>query len=181
MKNKTNKSKGKTVLLIIFSIILCFLQSIVNSPSSFFTGICFVLPLIIAIGVNDSETTGLWFGLITGIVIDSLSCGTIAFNAILLMIFGYFSSVLIKYYFNKSVRSCIVITLTASIVYYGLYLLIYRLNGNGAIVNYLLNYALKGIVFSIIFCIPLYYLVLLIENKFTKEGNKWQRKKEILE
>ena len=124
-----------------------------------------LVPAVITVSFYYGEWRGFFAGLISGIFIDGVASNVTGFNTILLMLIGLISGLVITHLFNRNIYSACVLSLAASVIYFGAkWLIEYLFIGSADAANYLLFYAAPSAVYTALFIIPFYYVGILINK-----------------
>lgn len=118
------------------------------------------LPLLCGFAIFSSFESAVIAGLLTGIMLDSVSLGSYCFNAMVFLILGAFISISSNTLFNKNIRAAIALSVIVCFIYFTAYWLVFEAFGKGLenSLIYLLQYAVPSAAYSAIFIIPFYYL-----------------------
>lgn len=120
----------------------------------------FVLPLLCAFAMFNSFEGSVAAGLLSGIIIDSVSVKTYCFNAIIFVVLSTFINLASNSLFNKNLKASIAVSVIVCFSYFIAYWLVFMAFGVG-IENsllYLLEYGIPSAVYSAVFVIPFYFL-----------------------
>lgn len=118
-----------------------------------------VLPLLVGYSMFSTVTKSAIAGLLCGICVDAVAAKAVSFNAIVLMLIATFVCLFANNFFNKNIKSAVVISLLSSTFYFVLnWALFYTsstVKDNSA---YLMDYALPSAVYTAVLVIPVFYL-----------------------
>lgn len=164
--NKQNSGYLKVACFIGLFIIISFL-----SFNPFFSlKIGNAVPVmsvaaVVTVAFYYGEWWGFTAGILSGIFADAVTSGSYCFNAVMLLLIGLCSGILLRKYLNRNIFSA----LTLSGVANGIYFLIsgmFFLANNGAFqgAEYLLLHSLPSAVYSALFIIPFYFIGKLIKK-----------------
>lgn len=149
---------------IVFAVMLV-LAAVFQQSDFFLTGVgparlILLVPLTVAIAMHERSLSGLFFGLLAGILWDSGSVTVDGFYAVLLSAAGFGCSVLIILKMRNNIFSCLLLSLSALAVTVTAYWLIFFVmkgyTGGGYVY---MKYYLSSVIYSMIFVPVIYYLV----------------------
>lgn len=158
-------AKKRHPIIFIINILLFFVVIIFSGNDIIDISIknatpLLALPLLCGFAIFSSFESAVIAGLLTGIMLDSVSLGSYCFNAIVFLILGAFISISSNTLFNKNIRAAIALSVMVCFIYFTAYWLVFEAFGkeleNSLI--YLLQYAVPSAAYSAIFIIPFYYL-----------------------
>lgn len=119
-----------------------------------------LLPYLVAFSMFCEEIAAAFAGLATGIFMDSVTSGSSCFHTVVFLLIGLFVSFTVHFLFNNNIRSAVLLSLLATLVYYLLRWLIFYTIGQTVAdsLRYLLQFALPSVIYTNLFIIPFYYL-----------------------
>ncbi len=119
----------------------------------------------ISVAFYFGEWWGFTAGILSGIFADAVTSGSYCFNAIMLLLIGLISGILLRKYLNHNIFSALALSGAASCIYFFLKG-IFFINDYGALqgFEYLLLHSLPSMVYSALFIIPFYFLGKLIKK-----------------
>lgn len=125
-----------------------------------------LLPCLVAFSMFCEEITATFAGFAAGIFMDSVSSGSSCFHTVVFLLIALFVSFTVHFLFNNNIRSAILLSLLATLIYYLLrWLIFYTLGGNVTdSLRYLLQFALPSVIYTNLFIVPFYYL----QRKFSR-------------
>lgn len=129
-----------------------------------------ILPLITAFAMFSSVTDSTVAGLVAGVCMDSVSGGSVCFNAIVIMLSAVFVYLIANNLFNKNIRSAILLTIIVSLMYFLLkWIIMFAFNmGVKDNLAYLLYFIFPSVLYTTVFILPFYYVEKFI-TKFKYE------------
>ena len=184
MHNKLTDATKRRIILWIIGGVFVLLQMGAFTGNGILRGSCLILPLTVAVAMHEKEYCGAAFGLTFGLIIDCFSSGVIAFNAILLMIIGCACGLCSSLIFNRSLKSALLLNLLSSVVYYVLYVFVFKvLTGSPDPVYFFMHStAIRGFIITFAAIIPFYFIAAIVYRSFDrKDSRKWQKRKTTLE
>lgn len=125
-----------------------------------------LVPLTIVIAMREYEGAGAAFGLVCGLLMDITSASSMGSHAILLLLLGFFSSLLVNSLLNDTLRTALLLGATGTAIYCITHWIVTCvLSGLQGTVGFLFHRYLPVFVYTLIFLIPLYYFVGWIEHR----------------
>ena len=128
------------------------------------------LALLVTVCMFSSELTSAISGLLLGIFIDSVASTPPGFNAIVFMIIGVASSLIVKHLFNNNVLSSAALCALCSAFYYllrWLFCIAFSANLTDNLF-YIMQIVFPSVLYTAILAIPFYYIEKKLYNKFYK-------------
>ena len=119
-----------------------------------------IIPLLTAFSMFSGVGVSAAVGLVIGIFMDSVSSGTVCFNAAVLMVSAALVSVCTERLFNRNIRAAVLLCLLTCLFYFLLRWVCFYAFGIGVQENltYLLRYAFPGMLYTTVFIFPFYFL-----------------------
>lgn len=120
---------------------------------------------VVTVAFYYGEWWGFTAGVISGIFADAVTSDSYCFNAMMLLLIGVLSGVLLRKYLNRNIFSALALAAAASGIYFFLNG-IFFISHNGALqgFEYLLLHSLPSAVYSALFIIPFYFIGKLIKK-----------------
>ena len=119
-----------------------------------------LVPAVIAVACFLREWTGFWFGLCCGVALDTVVNGTACFHTFALMLIGISAGLLFRYFFNRNIKSAVIVGTLGSLIYFiARWLFLDFLTGDSAALSILLRYHLPSALYTALFMIPFFYFV----------------------
>ncbi len=167
-------TKRKAILINIVIAILFFLIQYNNIVSIKIHSAMPMLTLALAISVSMflSEVSATMTGLIIGIISDTSASTPFGFNAILFTVICFSVSLIVHYLFNNNIRSCMVLELFFTVLYFFVSWLFFYSSGNA---DEHFTYLFKIGVPSAVYTSVLSGIIYLIEKKLLKSLSLNQR------
>lgn len=170
MINKNNVHLLRFINIILLAVTIIFQYncnfSLKISSANPMLPIC----LLVAICMFCSELTAALSGLIVGVFIDSTAATIQGFNAIMFLIIGLATSLIVKHLFNNNVFSSIALCAIACTIY----LIVRWLTGFAFSlsftenITYLIRFAFPSVLYSAIFTLPFYFIEKYLYQKLYK-------------
>ncbi|MBR7071660.1 MAG: rod shape-determining protein MreD [Clostridia bacterium] len=126
-----------------------------------------LLPFLVIFSMYHRELSSALTGLAVGIFLDSLSVSSTGFHSIFFFLTGLTVSLIAHYYFNKNIRSAILLSLIFCLCYYfARFFFFFLLRGNFTDgTYYLFRTALPSFIYTNLFSVPFFYLHHIISLK----------------
>ena len=126
-----------------------------------------VIPFVVCVGASRGEMTGLVYGLLAGLMWDSVSPEMWGYHTFILAVAGCLSGLTVKYLFRKNAGSVIFLCGMVLVLYLFLYWFFFiAMRGyEGAWRILLFNY-LPSTVYTMIYAVPICGLIRLIFGKY---------------
>lgn len=136
-----------------------------------------ILIFIICVALIKGGMEGAFMGLAAGLLQDILSGNSIGPYAIMGFLVGFSLGGFNKRFYRDNIFACAIITLTVSILYESVFIIpSIPFNNLMLYVSIFKSGILVETVYNVIMCIPIYILILKINNKLDlkdKTGNKY--------
>lgn len=154
------------VNILLFSVLFLLHYSGIFTLQIFHANPIVLIPCLVAFSMFSEEWVAAFTGMIVGIFMDSVASGSYGFNTILFMLLGVATSFTVHYLFNSNIRSAIMLSLCASLIYFLTRWLVFHTIGDSISnsIFYLLRFGLPSVIYTNLFIVPLFYL----QRKFYK-------------
>lgn len=128
----------------------------------------FMLPAVIAVGMQEGETAGAVCGIIGGLVWDAHCTSVFGYNALFLMLLGITAGLLVQFLFRKSVVTSLIFCVCGVVLYElcGWFFFDY-MTGRQDFVFCLVHIVLPVAAYTLLFAAPLYYGAVLLGRKLS--------------
>lgn len=118
-----NKLNAKPFVTYFMLSVVCFLLFIIQYTDGLMfkiNGCTALLPVsaVFCISVYFREWKGAMMGLFVGILMDTVSSGSLIFNSLTLLLLGCFTGLISTCYFNKNIFSGIILCFAFSFLYF---------------------------------------------------------------
>ena len=162
---------------LIFAAFIVF-AAVIQQTDFFFSSVggarlLLLAPLTVAVAMNERSMPALFLGLLAGILWDSASVTVDGFYAVLLASIGFGCCVLVILKLRNNVYSCLLLSflslLTVVTVYWFAF---YVMEGYGSNFYVYLKYYFSSAVYSMLFVLPVYYLVKAVVRVTTPERKR---------
>lgn len=162
-------SKKKSQNIIFFESLFCLLFFILQYSVLPILKIGNATPVLllnftVLCGYYFGFSHGAVFGAISGLLMDSVTNGSVCFFTVLLLIIGLASGILKTYYLNFNLPAAIALGVGFNIVFFVFkWLFFYVFKNSTEHLIYLLKFAAPSALFTFALFIPIYYLFKLIK------------------
>ncbi len=130
-----------------------------------------LLVLSICVAYNESETFAAFFGLIVGIINDTVTDGVVGKSALFFMFAAFIVSVLLKTVLRKFFLTYVIIELCAILLFLVIeYVLILVFFGQMPLGACLIKVILPKFLFSAVLSYPVYYIIGYLNKKLDTGG-----------
>jgi len=130
-----------------------------------------LLVLSICVAFNESETFAAFFGLIVGIINDTVTDGVVGKSALFFMFASFIIAVLLKTVLRRLFLTYVVIELCAIALFLVIeYVLITLFFGSMPLMLCLIKVILPKFFFSAVLCYPVYFVIRFLNRKLDAGG-----------
>ncbi len=130
-----------------------------------------LLVLSICVAFNESETFSAFFGLIVGIINDTITDGVVGKSALFFMFAAFLVAVLLKTVLRRLFLTYVFIELSAIALFLVIeYVLILVFFGQMPLSLCLVKVILPKFLFSAVLCYPVYYIIRFLNKKLDAGG-----------
>lgn len=165
------KTVERRAILIALAVLTFIFQNTDGFfPSPFGIKAILLIPLTICIAMFEREFAGIFFGLLSGVMLDSFSSQSVVFNSLFFTVIGFTAGALITYLMRNNLLCATILTAVASIIYTTLSFVVY--SAFDPIENHFilyLRYYLASAIFTVLMT-PLYYVIVRAIFKELKEN-----------
>lgn len=117
-----------------------------------------LIPAAVCVAMFEGETAGAVFGIVAGILWDSQGTMVFGFDALFLLVFCLFISLLVKYIFRNTLLSALLFSLVSTVLLEFLSWFFFRsLFGDTDIVYAMRQIILPTVLYTVPFTVPFYY------------------------
>lgn len=163
METVTDMQKSK-IWIKVCNVFIFFIVTIVYcsgaAPLTIANATPFtVLPLLVGYSIFSTTGKSAIAGLLCGICVDAVAAKAVSFNAIILMLTAVFVCLFANNFFNKNIKSALVMSILSSVIYFVLNWLLYYISSDVKdSTTFLMNYALPSAIYTAVLIIPSFYL-----------------------
>lgn len=151
---------------IILLVIFLLQNSIRLLPPLFSVRPLPLIPAVICTAMFEREKVGFIAGLMCGILMDINSVRLCGFNAVILLIFGCVTGLLVTHLFTNSPLSAFFLSGCACLIYYVVYwLAFWAFSGTEGVLLYLVRYSLVGAAYTWLYTLPCYLIFRAISRR----------------
>ena len=165
--------KRKIITLSI--ILICFLAESTIFHTLSFANICPNLLIILtaSFGFMRGQRSGMYVGLVCGLLMDLFWGGILGLNMLLFLVIGYINGGFQRLFYDDDIILPIGLIATSEIIYgVATYICIYMLKGDFAFMSYLTEIILPELVYTILVTLVLYQIILFINKKLEAEEQR---------
>lgn len=166
------ESKNKIIRRVIFAVLVIITYFFQNTgglfPAPAGIHALLLIPLTVCISMFEREFAGLFFGLLSGAMLDAFSSDSVCFSSVCFTIIGFASGALITYLMRNNLVCASILTAVFTFGYNTLYFLIYcAFGGEAHPVSVYFRYFFLSVIYTCIFT-PLYYFIIKEISKVLK-------------
>lgn len=165
------KTVERRAILIALAVLTFIFQNTGGLfPSPFGIKAILLIPLTICIAMFEREFAGIFFGLLSGVMLDSFSSQSVVFNSLFFTVIGFTAGALITYLMRNNLLCATIMTAVASVFYSTLLFVVY--SAFDPIENHFifyLRYYLASAIFTVLMT-PVYYIIVRAIFKEFKEN-----------
>lgn len=168
-------------LLIVRHLIFAafiVLAAVIQQTDFFFSSVggarlLLLAPVTVATAMNERSMPALFLGLLAGILWDSSSVTVDGFYAVLLACIGFGCCVLVILKLRNNLYSCLLLSFLSLLTVVTVYWLVFFvMSGYESCYYVYMKYYLSSAVYSMLFVLPVYYLVKLVVKITTPERKR---------
>lgn len=149
------------VILIVFSAIAVHSRGLIPQISG--ASPMILVPLVVSIAMFERSVTGMLYGAFAGILWDMFSVSADGYFSVTLAVIGFFSGAIITYIFRNNIISAFILSFGSTIICAVGYWLIFIVGNSYTDPMYILkNYYIPAILYTMVFVLIQYYLVVLV-------------------
>lgn len=154
------------LLLAVILLLLFVLESLPHLIPSFYLGMpLMVIPMVCVIGLYEKETAGALFGLFTGMMLDCYSVQGGIYSTVVLFLLGGICGFLGRFIMTENFLSALSLSAGTLLIYLlGKWIVFGLILSANIDPQYLLLYSLPTFVYSLLFTVPLFWLVRVIHR-----------------
>ncbi len=160
-----NTVQRRAVLAVLAVITFAFQNTGGLFPAPFGVNAMLLIPLTICIAMFEREFAGIFFGLLSGVMLDAFSSQATIFNSLFFTVIGFVAGALITYLMRNNLLCATLMTALSAIIYTALLFVFYcafdDIPSPAAV--YFKNY-LTSAIYTVIFT-PAYYLIVRAVSK----------------
>lgn len=165
-KNYMKDYTAYAVCGILFFLLYIIQYSDILSPQAARGFPQFMLIATVFSGMFWKDKSGAIFGFFAGAMVDAVSSDVVCFNTIFMLLCGYLSGVLVEKIVNNNFRAAFIMMLTGAVIYYFFKWMIL-----GFDTHIFKTVIFRSVVLTMLFSIPLYGFMFLVNNKLFKQQN----------
>lgn len=165
----SKKENIKKRILFAVIILVTFLLQTTDGffPAPFGIHACILIPATVCIAMFEREFSGLFFGLASGMMLDSVSSDTVCYYSVFFTLMGFVTGMLITYLMRNNLVTALMFTSVFSLIHNSLYCLLYYLfDGADISFAFYLKYYFASAVYTALLTPIFYFLTRAIEKKY---------------
>lgn len=165
----SKKENIKKRILFAVIILVTFLLQTTDGffPAPFGIHACILIPATVCIAMFEREFSGLFFGLASGMMLDSVSSDTVCYYSVFFTLMGFVTGMLITYLMRNNLVTALIFTSVFSLIHNSLYCLLYYLfDGADISFAFYLKYYFASAVYTALLTPIFYFLTRAIEKKY---------------
>ena len=157
----------RKIVMFVLIILFYLLQVTVFKALAFaFVSPNLMIILVTSIGLMRGRKDGLVTGFFGGLIIDLFFSGFIGTNALFYMTIGYLNGFFSKQFFKDDIKLPMALILGSDFLFnLFVYISFFLLRGRYQFGYYMLNLIIPELIYTLVVSIPLYYILLKINNK----------------
>lgn len=165
----SKKLIARRALLAVFVIITFVFQNTGGLfPEPFGIRALLLIPLTVCISMFEREFAGIFYGLLSGVLLDAFSAQSTVFNSLMFTVFGFAAGSLITYLMRNNLLCATILTAAAALFYNILSFIVYSAfdSLDSPVVTFL-RYYLASAFFTVLMT-PVYYFIVRVISKQLK-------------
>jgi len=170
----TTSAKLKQILINIGFIVLAFtIQNCVFPLLPFLAAVPnLLLILTFSFGFIHGKNAGMFYGVISGLLLDLFYSGPFGFYTLIYVWIGYFNGIFTKYYYEDYITLPLILSV-ANGLWYCMYIYVFRflIRGRLNLPYYFIKIMLPEIIFTVVTTL-LIYRIFLMFNRHLEEIEK---------
>ncbi len=166
------KTVERRAILIALAVLTFIFQNTGGLfPAPFGINAILLIPLTICIAMFEREFAGIFFGLLSGVMLDSFSSQSVIFNSLFFTVIGFCAGALITYLMRNNLLCATILTAVSAFIYSTLSFIVYcAFDTIEKPFIFFLRYYFASAVFTVLMT-PLYYVIVRAVFKEFKENN----------
>ncbi len=125
-----------------------------------------LLPFVVIVACFLREWSGFWFGLFSGIALDTVTNGTTFLNTLLFILIGTSAGLIFRFILNRNLKSVLLALLGYSFIYFLIkWFFLSVLPKDPSAGELFLRYHLTSAIYTTLFAIPFFYLIKWLANR----------------
>lgn len=158
----SKKNNIKRKVFFVFLLIITFLLQTTKGffPAPFGIHALLLIPATVCIAMFEREFSGIFYGLLAGMMLETVSSDTVVFNSVFFTLIGFLTGMLITYLMRNNLVTAFIFTLAASFILNSLYCLFFLIfDGVGISLGFYFKYFFISSIYTTIFT-PIFYLLI---------------------
>ena len=170
MESRRKRSRSQIIKWVCYTLLMLLCTVLQTTPDLFQLGDAkplWLLPLALAVAVEEDEFAGGIFGAVCGLMWDYTAGRTVGMLAFELLVLCFLLSAVVQLYFKASAANFVLLALGASLLVLSLdWLFFYYMPGYSGAVERYLWFVLPTAALSVPVCFPLFGVVRRIHEEF---------------
>lgn len=168
-------SKNTIIRRIWLVVILLVTFSVQSTPGLFPApwGIhaMLLVPATVCTAMFEREFAGVFFGLLSGAMLDAFNAQSVCFHAVTFTVIGFTAGALITHLMRNNLLCAVILTAFFTLIYNSLNFFIYvAFSGIEKPFLVYLRYYFLSVIFTVIFTPVYYFLIRFLNKKFTDKN-----------
>ena len=172
-----NNGKVKQILLNILLILLAFtVQNCVFPLLPFLAATPnLLLILTFSFGFIHGKNAGMFYGVISGLLLDLFYSGSFGFYTLIYIYIGFFNGIFTRYYYEDYITLPLLLSLASDLIY-NLYIYVFRflIRNRLNFGHYLVSIIIPEIIFTTVTTLVVYRFFLFINRKL----KEWEQRRD---
>ena len=159
----------KRRILLAVMVTVTFVLQTTNGffPAPFGIHSCLLIPATVCIAMFEREFSGLFVGLVAGMMLETVSPDSVCFYSVMFTLIGFTSGMLITYLMRNNLVTALIFTFAFTLLLNSLYCLFFFVfDGIEISFAFYLKYYFASAVYTTVFTPIFYFLVRLMVKKF---------------
>ena len=170
MESRRKRSRSQIIKWVCYTLLMLLCTVLQTTPGLFQLGGAkplWLLPLALAVAVEEDEFAGGIFGAVCGLMWDYTAGRTVGMLALELLVFCFLLSAVMQLYFKTSIPNFALLASAASLLVLSLdWLFFYYMPGYSGAVERYLWFVLPTVVLTIPVCFAVFWAVRRIHAEF---------------
>ncbi len=155
----------RAILVLLTVVTFTFQQTGGLFPEPFGVKAMLLIPLTVCISMFEREFAGIFFGLLSGVMLDAFSSQATVFNSLFFTIIGFCAGALITYLMRNNLMCATIMTAVFAFIYTALLFIIYCAGDSVASPAYVyFRFYFTSAIYTVVLT-PVYYLIVRAVSK----------------
>ena len=169
----------KYILVVLAIVIVGFLLQTTVFPHMELGGVTpnIMVIIITSYGLMRGRKQGMIIGFCSGLLLDFFSGTTFGLYAILYLYLGFLCGLFKKIFFGDDIKLPLALIGLSDLIYgIAVFVVLFLFRGRYDFLFYLTNLILPEVTYTILVAIPIYYVILKINQRLDKDNKRSSRK-----